>query len=251
MGKRVIDLYCGAGGFSEGFRQAGYEIILGVDNWDVACRTYEINQRCEVWCEDILKINSLPECEVLIGSPPCQEWSIGKNKKRKFDMRFIDKFMGLVRLTGARSWIWECVPTTKKLTDNCVVLNAENYSVPQRRKRAFHSNQAISPPPHPTIITVDKALGWGYPKVLFNHMALNIKAYSPIYLSNRPARTAVTWPIRIYKEGVMSVEQMKIIQSFPESYEFTGSKADKYRQIGNAVPPMLSKAIATSLGGVC
>lgn len=31
MKLKVIDLFCGAGGFSEGFRQAGLEIILGVD----------------------------------------------------------------------------------------------------------------------------------------------------------------------------------------------------------------------------
>ena len=143
------------------------------------------------------------------------------------------------------------MPSTKKLTENCVILNAEKYGVPQRRKRAFHSNVNIEPEEHGQIITVDDVLGWDKPKVLFNHRSLNKNAYSPIYLSSRPARTAVTWPIRIYKEGVMSVEQMKKIQSFPESYEFTGSKANKYRQIGNAVPPLLSKAIAISLGGVC
>lgn len=250
MGK-IVDLYCGAGGFSEGFRQAGHEIILGVDNWEVACRTFEINQGSEVWCEDILEIDSIPPCDILIGSPPCQEWSIGKNQKRSFDMIFIDKFMELVKASQPEIWIWECVPSTKKLTENCVILNAEKYGVPQRRKRAFHSNVNIEPEEHDLILTVDDVLGWDKPKVLFNHMALNTKAHSPIYLSNRPARTAVTWPIRIYKEGVMSVEQMKKIQSFPESYEFTGSKANKYRQIGNAVPPLLSKAITLSLGGGC
>ena len=242
---KVVDLYSGGGGFSEGFRQAGYEIILGIDNWKVACKTFEENQGCEVWCEDILKIDNVPECDIIIGSPPCQEWSMGKNQKRNFDTIFIDKFMELVKISEPKIWIWECVPTTKKLTDNCVILNAEHYSVPQKRKRAFHSNIIISPEKHDRIITVDEALGWNYPKVLFNHRSLNIKSsYSPIYLSNRPARTAVTWPIRIYKEGVMTVDQMKKIQSFPESYLFSGSKANQYRQIGFAVPPLLAKAVA-------
>ena len=40
---KVIDLFCGCGGFSEGFRQAGFEIVLGVDIWDIACKSFEAN----------------------------------------------------------------------------------------------------------------------------------------------------------------------------------------------------------------
>lgn len=32
----VIDLFCGAGGFSEGFRQQGFEILQGIDCWEPA-----------------------------------------------------------------------------------------------------------------------------------------------------------------------------------------------------------------------
>ena len=39
----VIDLFCGAGGFSEGFRQAGCSIVLGVDNWKPAIKTFKFN----------------------------------------------------------------------------------------------------------------------------------------------------------------------------------------------------------------
>ena len=40
---RVVDLFCGAGGFSEGFRQAGFQILAGVDNWQVATSTFKAN----------------------------------------------------------------------------------------------------------------------------------------------------------------------------------------------------------------
>ena len=39
----IIDFFCGAGGFSEGFRQAGYEIKQGYDNWLPAIETFNHN----------------------------------------------------------------------------------------------------------------------------------------------------------------------------------------------------------------
>lgn len=42
-GYRVVDLFCGSGGLSLGFRQAGFSISLGVDNDEVAIRTYQTN----------------------------------------------------------------------------------------------------------------------------------------------------------------------------------------------------------------
>ena len=40
---RVGDLFCGAGGFAEGFSQAGFEIAWGVDNWAPAVETFKRN----------------------------------------------------------------------------------------------------------------------------------------------------------------------------------------------------------------
>ena len=33
---RVADFFCGGGGFSEGFRQAGFKIVFAVDKWEPA-----------------------------------------------------------------------------------------------------------------------------------------------------------------------------------------------------------------------
>tara|TARA_B100001146_G_C16185629_1_gene436680 strand:- start:198 stop:1904 length:1707 start_codon:yes stop_codon:yes gene_type:complete len=78
----VIDFFCGAGGFSEGFRQAGFKIIQGYDNWPPAISTFNHNFQTKSSVKDILDfknsiedINNLPNTDVIIGSPPCVSFS--------------------------------------------------------------------------------------------------------------------------------------------------------------------------------
>ena len=40
---KIVDLFCGAGGMSLGFQQAGFNIVLAADNWDVAVECYKRN----------------------------------------------------------------------------------------------------------------------------------------------------------------------------------------------------------------
>ena len=78
----VIDFFCGAGGFSEGFKQQGYEIIAGYDHWKPAVETFNHNfstnsevKNILVFKESIEEINKLPNTDVIIGSPPCVSFS--------------------------------------------------------------------------------------------------------------------------------------------------------------------------------
>ena len=43
MELRVIDLFCGAGGFSRGFADTGFKIVMGVDNFDPIAETFRRN----------------------------------------------------------------------------------------------------------------------------------------------------------------------------------------------------------------
>lgn len=246
---KVVDLFCGAGGFSEGFKQAGFEIVAGVDVWVTALQSFKRNfPEAEIFYKDIRFLNpkDLPDFDILIGSPPCQEWSIGKQGKRNFDMTNINSFMNVVWITLPKFWVWECAPLTRGISLHAKILNAYDFGVPQIRPRAFHSNFRL-PKGITKGKTLDEIFGWEEPKVLFNHFALNTKAHTPIYLSNRPARTAVTWPIRIYKEGEFTVEMMKKVQGFPDNFYFAGNPDEQYKQIGNAVCPPVAKAIAEAI----
>ena len=106
QGITVIDLFCGAGGFSMGFFQAGFDVVLGIDNWNVACETHELNglgearnlNLLEVDADSVLRLRreleeEYREIDVVIGSPPCTEFSYAKNAG-KGD---IEKGMVLVR----------------------------------------------------------------------------------------------------------------------------------------------------------
>ena len=78
----VIDFFCGAGGFSEGFRQKGFKILNGYDNWQPAINTFNHNFETKSTTKNILdfkesieEIDLLPNTDVIIGSPPCVSFS--------------------------------------------------------------------------------------------------------------------------------------------------------------------------------
>jgi len=50
-----------------------------------------------------------------------------------------------------------------------------------------------------------------------------------------------------WKNRFLRIEEIKRLQSFPLNYRFTGSYLEKWRQIGNAVPPKLAKILAKSI----
>ncbi len=89
-GLTVVDIFCGAGGLSEGFKQAGYEMILGVDSDESAIATYNNRHGCGVTAtvenidaEFIRKKTGYSKVDIIVGGPPCQGFShvaVGKLK---------------------------------------------------------------------------------------------------------------------------------------------------------------------------
>jgi DNA (cytosine-5)-methyltransferase 1 len=108
---KVIDLFCGAGGFSEGFERAGFEIVKAYDIWAPAILTHNQNHgngKTVAFKGDIYEISMLeneefekyiPDTEVIIGSPPCIAFS-NSNKSGKADktegVKLIKAFLRII-----------------------------------------------------------------------------------------------------------------------------------------------------------
>lgn len=159
------------------------------------------------------------------------------------------------------------------------VLNAADFGVPQRRERVIiigvrsDVDTSISHP-QPTHgekthlfrkpwVSVGEALR-DIPEPeqehdLLNHTYSKFKLKFNGYLGNRkidPFKPAPTVTARGDEKGGvvvlhhannhrrMSVRELAIIQSFPLDFVFVGMNSSAYRQIGNAVPPMLAYAVA-------
>ena len=149
-GLTVLDLFCGAGGFSEGFRQAGFDVVMGIDNWRPACETHEINglgesrdiDLLEPEVDEILALKRELEeryggIDVLIGSPPCTEFSYAK-KGGKGDiesgMLLVRKHMLFAALLRPRYWLMENVPRLERvLGRECSGSRTEGWEIPYEK----------------------------------------------------------------------------------------------------------------------
>lgn len=163
----AIDLFCGAGGMSLGFEQAGFDIVAAVEFDPIHAATHEFNfPECKTICSDIRnikgdEIRSLSNIEqsdidLVFGGAPCQGFSmIGKRALDDPRNSLVKHFMRIVLELKPKYFVFENVPglTTGKhkqilleLMDSFSekgykvkkkyqVLNAANFGVPQSRKR--------------------------------------------------------------------------------------------------------------------
>lgn len=130
---RVADFFCGGGGFSEGFRQAGFEIVFAVDKWGPAVKTYKGNKpSVNVIQDDVIRISELPDdefealvpdSEVIIGSPPCQSFSHSNksgNADKSIGIQLIEAYLRIIarkkfkQESVLKYWILENVPAVKQ-----------------------------------------------------------------------------------------------------------------------------------------
>lgn len=370
----AIDLFAGAGGLSEGFRQAGFTIAAATDFDPASAFTFQENHpetpflKAKVEslsARDLLKAGNLHrnELDVLLGGPPCQAFSVYNHQRGMQDERsglfreylrmvkeFMPRFVVMENVTGIMS-VDDGVAVTeihKRLKElgyyvEHRVLHAEEYGIPQERRRLFFIGSRDGEYvdwPEPTHLTAaaandlfESGKGPGlkpfvtvgdaisdlpalaisegeevaayrtppqspYQKLLrkgsrkvFNHVApflaeINLKRLKHIpqggswrdiphrllpagmKLARRSDHTKrygrlhpdglsstiltkcdLHWGAFIHptQQRCLTVREAARFQSFPDRIRFHGSRGDQFRQVGNAVPPLLSRAVAVQI----
>lgn len=160
----AIDLFAGCGGLSKGFMDAGFDIIVGVDNDQAALDTFAKNHNGAVAMnadlskqetfDEIKKIAGDREIDVIIAGPPCQGFSL--TGPRNFDDERNKLYLAVIEMVKQyqpKAFIIENVPgmatlykgeikeeILKRFTNmgyniECKILCAADYGVPQIRKR--------------------------------------------------------------------------------------------------------------------
>lgn len=358
--RTVIDLFCGAGGLSEGFRQAGFHVLAGNDFFDAAGATFAVTHPEAKFlpgpiqdhtAEDFLRAAGLArgELTVLVGGPPCQGFSVYNHQRGLHDersslyreyLRIVEglapEWVVLENVTGMTSAgggaaVNAILAGLKKLGYDVQsqILRAEDFGVPQERRRIIFIGNRIGVPirfPEPThgagrlpFVTVEGAISdlpplengedrgttpyrheprSEYQRSLrqgcngvFNHAAAKLGAINCERLKHIPqggswrdipvdllpagmrrakrsdhtkrygrlrwdgfASTILTkcdphWGAYFHpdQDRILTVREAARLQSFPDNFDFQGSRTEQYVQVGNAVPPLLGKAIATAI----
>jgi len=168
-GMTVVDLFCGAGGLSTGFRRAGFQTVLGIDKDKKAVETFIANHpesraiqgdMTQIKGSEILKEAGVNKIDVIVGGPPCQGFSMA-GKRRPNDPRnsLFREYLRLVNELRPRAFIMENVKGLlsmrnhqnekvidiilkefRKMKEYDVQLfpvNTADYGVPQKRQRIF------------------------------------------------------------------------------------------------------------------
>lgn len=158
---KVLDLFCGCGGFSLGFEQTGHQIKYAIDNWEGCEYTFEHNHpNTEFILEDIYELNpsDFKNIDIIIGSPPCQEFSYAnRNPDPDKGMNLVNEFLAWIKIIKPKYWIMENVPGIMKYLKKRIVnfkipliknFNCADFGVPQKRKRCFSGDYSIPFPTH-------------------------------------------------------------------------------------------------------
>ena len=161
----VLDLFCGCGGLSLGFIQAGFDVKLGIDYWQDAITTYTTTHKgtqgivadlFNITPEQISQQTQIKQIDVIIGGPPCQGFSIaGKRMIDDERNQLYKAFVDFVRFYQPKAFLMENVPNIMSMGKGAIkqqitqdfeqlgyivksqILMASDYGVPQNRKRAF------------------------------------------------------------------------------------------------------------------
>lgn len=184
----VLDLFCGCGGLSKGLLDAGLNVLGGVDNDEVALKTFRLNHsgafadKIDLSSETAFaqiqgRMAGKETIDVIVGGPPCQGFSLTgpRNFEDARNKLYLSVFKA-VKTFQPKAFIIENVPGMATLykgaikdeilkrfralgyNTECQILCAADYGVPQIRRRLvfFGIKKEIGKPFFPGKILMPK-----------------------------------------------------------------------------------------------
>ena len=169
----MVDLFCGAGGLSLGFKQAGFKTVFANDFDPLCIETYKYNHpeipAKDIVCRDIRELSGYirdyvsEDVDVVIGGPPCQGFSSANKHHRVIDdprNELYKYFLKSVEQLSPKIIVMENVKGMLKVADQVVedyeslrvkkngkeysysiyyeLLNSADFSVAQSRERLIY-----------------------------------------------------------------------------------------------------------------
>lgn len=156
----IVSLFSGAGGMDLGFKKAGFNIIWANEYDKTIWETYQKNHTSFLDKRDIRLISSaeIPNCDGIIGGPPCQSWSEAGTLRGIEDNRgkLFYEFIRILKDKRPKFFVAENVSGMladihKEAVYNIIshfrevgyyvymqLLNASDYKIAQDRKRVFY-----------------------------------------------------------------------------------------------------------------
>lgn len=231
MSMKIVSLFSGAGGLDLGFEKAGFDIIWANEFDRKIWETFEKNfpsTKLDRRSITDVSVDEIPDCDGMIGGPPCQSWSeagAGRGVNDKRGQLFFD-YIRIIKTKQPKFFLVENVSGIissrhKKSFDNFLeqfeacgyelnwkLVNANDYNVPEDRERVIIvgirkdlKKKFIFPEPQEHKPNLKEAIG-DLPEAIpaleknktngdleiTNHEYM-IGGFSPIYMSRNRVRT--------------------------------------------------------------
>lgn len=157
---KVVSLFAGCGGLDLGFEKAGFDVVWANEYDSTIHATYRLNHpQTQLCTSDVKEIraNDIPDCDGIIGGPPCQSWSLGGKSLGIEDDRgkLVYDYIRIVKEKKPKFFIMENVPgmvTPRHInafneflnlfrnagyTVKYELINAADFKIPQDRLRVI------------------------------------------------------------------------------------------------------------------
>ncbi|MBW4575290.1 MAG: DNA cytosine methyltransferase [Aphanothece sp. CMT-3BRIN-NPC111] len=264
-----IDLFCGAGGMTQGLVQAGFNPVASIEISPIASATHKRNfPSCNHFCGDIHEFNTqewlstigFPSIHLVVGGPPCQGFSVAGKRDPNDPRNYL--FQEFIRIVSeVRPWyvVIENVPgilTMKQgKTKHAIIEAFENigytnvsiailesaaYGVPQIRPRAiFIANRLGMQNPYPN----PQLLPEQYKPI--ESAISDLPAYEPIPSINHEwTRHSPAYMERIAKVPPGGSLYETYVDAFKRQYPDKPSMTVKENHGGTHIHPYLNRVIS-------